>query len=306
MELERLASPAFWPSLSSSRAVICPGGRGRPLAAAMICLSLALTILTAFGPTITMTPYVGPAVDAPNPLAILPDAAFWDVLPPDDIQFLVQILLLGAGAAWIVIRYRRAVGLERLQLTWLVAAIVLIAITAPIGLALSSGGTVASGDPRVTGALIFWLPTLIAYGIVPISIVIAVLRYRLYEIDRIVSRSLAWAVVTGALVATFVALVVGLQTVLAPLTNGSTLAVAASTLIVAALFQPLRRRVQGAVDRRFDRARYDAARVVESFSKRLQDELDLTTMAVEIVDVASQTVRPTSASVWLRRPTETR
>ena len=109
----------------------------------------------------------------------------------------------------------------------------------------------------------------------PIVIGIAILRYRLYEIDRIISRTIGWAIVTGLLVAVFAGLVVALQAVLAPVTKENTLAVAASTLVAFALFQPLRRRVQRAVDRRFDRARYDGQRTVGAFAERLRNEVDL-------------------------------
>ena len=112
-------------------------------------------------------------------------------------------------------------------------------------------------------------------SLIPVAIGIAILRYRLYEIDRIISRTLSYAAVTATLALVFVAVVLGLQAVLEPMTGENTIAVAASTLIVAALFQPLRRRVQSIVDRRFNRARYDAQRMVDAFSERLRDEVDI-------------------------------
>ena len=134
----------------------------------------------------------------------------------------------------------------------------------------------------------------------PIAIGIAVTRYRLYEIDRIISRTLSYGLVTVTLALVFVGGVLGLQAVLAPFTRDSTIAVAASTLVVAALFQPLRRRVQRAVDRRFDRARYDGQKVVDAFGRQLRDEVDLDRLRTTLLATADDVVRPVSASVWLR------
>jgi hypothetical protein len=126
-----------------------------------------------------------------------------------------------------------------------------------------------------------------------------VLRYRLYEIDRVISRSVSWGIVTGILVLTFAGLVIGLQALLDGFTQRETLAVAASTLVAFALFQPVRRRVQRSVDRRFDRARYDAERTAQGFASRLRAEVDLDTLARELEATASQAVRPTRAAIWL-------
>ena len=134
----------------------------------------------------------------------------------------------------------------------------------------------------------------------PIAIAIAILRYRLYEIDRLVSRTIGWAVVTGILVAVFAGLVVALQTVLAPVTNENTLAVAASTLVALALFQPVRRRVQRVVDRRFDRARYDGQDLTERFGARVRDEVDLPKLRDALVATVEAAVRPAGAGLWLR------
>jgi hypothetical protein len=134
----------------------------------------------------------------------------------------------------------------------------------------------------------------------PICIGIAVLRYRLYEIDRVISRTLSWAIVTGTLLAVFVATVVGLQGLLDDLTQGGTLAVAASTLIAFALFQPLRRRVQHAVDRRFDRARYDGERTAAGLADRLRHEVDLGAVGVSLTGAVERSLRPTTVGLWLR------
>jgi hypothetical protein len=146
---------------------------------------------------------------------------------------------------------------------------------------------------------------LLATLALPLAIAIAVLRYRLYEIDRIISRTIAWAVISALLLTAFVVLVVGLQNLLTGFTQGETLAVAMSTLAAVALFQPVRRRVQRAVDRRFDRARYDARRTADAFAERVREEVDLDTLAGELERTVAAAMRPSSAWTWLppRDPT---
>ncbi len=141
---------------------------------------------------------------------------------------------------------------------WLIAAVALMGLIFPLSYLTEAGAIV-----DVVSVLIGCL--------VPISIGVAVLRYRLYDIDRIVSRSLSWTIATGGLLIAFIGLVIGLQSLLEGLTQGGTLAVAMSTLVTAALFQPVRRRVQHVVDRRFDRAGYDADRTAIAFAHRLRE-----------------------------------
>jgi hypothetical protein len=136
--------------------------------------------------------------------------------------------------------------------------------------------------------------------LVPIAIGIAVLRYRLYEIDRLISRTIGWALVTALLIGAFLLLVLASTELLRPLTGGNTLAVAGSTLIVAALFAPLRGRVQRAVDRRFDRARYDGERLLAAFGLRVRDEVDLETIRADVLATVDAAVRPAHAGLWLR------
>jgi hypothetical protein len=136
--------------------------------------------------------------------------------------------------------------------------------------------------------------------LLPIAIGIAVLRYHLYEIDRIVSRTIAYGVVTAILGFLFVAVVLAAQAVLGPVTGSNELAIAGSTLLVFALFQPIRRRVQRFVDRRFNRARYDAERTISAFAGRLRAEVDLEQLRAEILATVAQTVEPSSVSLWLR------
>jgi hypothetical protein len=190
-------------------------------------------------------------------------------------------LLLAVGS--IVIRLWRAKGLERLQLRWLVASLVLSCVGVLI--ALMSG---------------LWALAFLVFTTIPLAIGIAILRYRLYEIDRLISRTLAYGLVTVVLLAIFGGAILVLQTVLSPLTGGNTLAVAGSTLLAAALFQPLRRRVQALVDRRFNRSRYDAQAAVAAFTERLRDEVDIDTLQGSLLSIVEATLEPTTSGLWLR------
>ena len=198
------------------------------------------------------------------------------------------------AVAAVAVRFRGSRGFVRQQHKWFFAAMAVLAVVLVRAL-------IQSDDPQS----IFDVVASASFALVPIAILIAVLRYRLYEIDRLVSRTIGWAIVTGILVATFALGTIALQAVLTSVTNtqGETLAVAASTLITLALFGPVRGRVQRAVDRRFDRARYDGERVVEAFAGRLRDQFDLDVLADEVGRVAAETVRPTMAVVWLRPTT---
>ena len=201
---------------------------------------------------------------------------------------------MGGAVAATVIRLRRSRGIERQQMKWLVAVASVAALTMPPALVVP--------DPTVSTALL--LVALAAVALIPIAIGIAVLRYRLYEIDRIISRTIGWAVVTGMLVGAFALLVLGSTAVLEPLTGGNTLAVAGSTLVVALLFAPLRARVQRQVDRRFDRSRYDGERTLAAFGERLRDEVDLSTIRADVLATVDHSVRPSSVGLWLRGPEE--
>jgi hypothetical protein len=207
------------------------------------------------------------------------------------LDLIVNALVLVAGAS-LVVRFRRSEGIERAQLKWVALAGVLA------GISLIGYTAFAPIAP--------WLnPITYAIGgaaacLVPIAIGIAVLRYRLYEIDRLISRTIGWAIVTGLLGAAFVVLVLGLTSVLGPLTGGDTLAVATSTLVVAALFSPVRSQVQAAVDRRFDRSRYDGERLLAAFGERLRDEVDLATITTDVLTTVDAAVRPSPVGLWLR------
>jgi hypothetical protein len=197
----------------------------------------------------------------------------------------------------VIVRFRRSGGIERAQLKWFVGAT--FAVGALLTLGFADGG-LDVGLAAGTSPTIFDVLAVASLSLPAIAVGAAILRYHLFEIDRIISRTLSWTVVTGLLGAVFVGIVVGLQALSANVSGSNTLAVAASTLVVAALFQPLRRRVQGAVDRRFNRARYDAQRTTDAFAAQLRDEVDLARLRVALVDTVEEAVRPASASVWLR------
>jgi len=196
-------------------------------------------------------------------------------------------------------RFSRSTGAERQQLKWFLASMVFLALVIVPAVALLYGESEASArnSQRYAGRALAALGTIA----VPIAIGVAILRYRLYDIDLLINRALVYGAVTALLAATYFAAVVLIQALLRPFTSGSELAVAASTLLVVALFQPLRRRVRGTIDRRFYRSRYDAARTIDSFSSRLRDEVELDAVRAELVAVVYDTIRPSHASVWLRR-----
>jgi hypothetical protein len=201
--------------------------------------------------------------------------------------FAVLFACIPAAAVSVMLRFRASRGVERQQLRW-VAAGAAVAVAGP-ALVLPFEALVLRTEPSA-----FSIPMLLS---VPLAIAVAVLRYRLWDLDRLVSRTVTYALVTALLAVPFL-LVVPATT---KLVEGSgSLAVAAATLAAAALFQPLRRRVQALVDRRFNRRRYDAARTVEGFAARLRDQVDLDALHGELLAVVDQTMQPTRVSLWLR------
>jgi hypothetical protein len=189
------------------------------------------------------------------------------------------------------------VGVERQQLKWF--AVVGLVVVPAFVVGILSGGVTSGPLASVSNAAWF-----IAFGglaLLPVAIGLAILRYHLYEMDRIISRTIGWAVVTAVLGGLFVAAILALQALIAPVTGSNELAVAGSTLLVAALFAPLRRRVQGLVDQRFNRARYDAERTVTVFAARARDEVDFEALRAEILATVTATVEPTVVSLWLRQ-----
>jgi hypothetical protein len=195
------------------------------------------------------------------------------------------------AVASIMARFRRGDPTERAQVKWLLAAVATSAVLLPSSFVDDNGDS---------GFSILDVVAMSSLALVPLSVGVAVTRYRLYEIDRLISRTIGWACVTAVLLATFAGGVVVLQAVLAPVTRESTIAVAVSTLIAFALFQPVRRRIQQAVDGRFDRARYDGQATATVFAEQIRNEVDLGRLRAALVSTATTAVRPTDARVWLR------
>jgi hypothetical protein len=211
------------------------------------------------------------------------------------------IAVLGCLAS-VVVRFRRARGVERQQMKWFVYAVAFGTLSLLLNVAGNVMGMVGPGGSGVNLAIanVGSLLLAISFVLMPISVGVAILRYRLYDIDVLINRTLVYGPLSAALAATYFAVVVVLGAALRPLTDGSEVAVALSTLLVLALFAPLRRRIQGAVDRRFFRSRYDAAHTLDAFGERLRDEVDLDSVRADLLDVVRDTVRPAHASVWLR------
>jgi len=257
-----------------------PGPRWRPLAWLAVFATIAYIVTSTA--TYEITEY-GPYLENPIQLQAPLDAV---IARLSVISFALTGGCIVVALASVIVRFRRASGAERQQLKWFLAAtacvvfaVILLAIT------LSSWA---------------WALMQTSMALLPIAIGIAVLRYRLYEIDRLISRTIGWAIVTGLLVGTFALLVLGLQAVVEPLTGGNTLAIAGSTLVVAALFNPVRTRVQAVVDRRFDRSRYDGEQLLAAFGERLRDEVDLATISADARSTVDAAVRPTHVGLWLR------
>jgi hypothetical protein len=229
---------------------------------------------------------------APNPVGIASAAGL--VAAVDVVAAVVGALLFLAAVASVLLRFRRAGGVERQQLKWFAYASLGMVLSFVLSGVLSSLLT-TSGELLVD--LISGIPML---GW-PVALGIAILRYRLYDIDRLINRTLVYGLLTAMLGLVYAGAVLVLGQVFGGVgSDPPSWAVAGATLAVAALFQPGRRRIQAAVDRRFNRRKYNATKTVEAFSTRLRDELDLDTLLIELLSVVDQTVQPTAASLWLR------
>ena len=238
-----------------------------------------------------------------NPFGLEGSPLVWDAAIA--IVPLLPLCIL-ASALSLVMRYRRSGGEEREQIKWIAFAASVVGLLYLIAIASSfifpQETWFAPGSP-------LWL-TLLEYAAllsltaVPIAVGFAVLRYRLYDIDVVINRALVYGSLTAALAATYFGGVVGLQYVFRALTGqGSTLAVVASTLLIAALFNPLRHRIQSFIDRRFYRRKYDARKTLEAFSAQLRDETDLNALSDDLVGVVRETMQPVHVSLWLRPET---
>jgi hypothetical protein len=249
---------------------------------------------------VAMTIGVISSATAPGPLDGIDGLVNPLLLPPpigDWIQTLGQVsqttavfgFLIAVGS--LVMRFRRSHGIERRQIKWYLFAASVSATFLAVSIVFGTG---LISDTA-------WILGLVTMAFVPIAIGVAVLRYRLYEIDRIVSRAVGYAFVTAAVVILFVGVVLVAEALLAPFTQANSLAVAASTLVVASVFQPLRRAIQRIVDRRFDRSKVDADRAVALLADRLRAAVDLDGMRADVLQTVDGTVRPTTARIWLRQ-----
>jgi hypothetical protein len=254
-----------------------PSRRWRPVA----WLAAALIALSAGLPAVVLWPLRGSALLAPSGKDLVGEEL-------DIAANTVYLLLVLCGPTCLTalaVRFRRAQGIERQQLKWFVFASA-ITVTAIVQSQFWDLG------PLLTLPLV---PS------IPIAAGIAILRYRLYDIDRLINRTMVYAALTAILGAVYAGVVLVSEQVFGRV-GGSppSWAVAGATPTAAALFQPARRRIQGAVDRRFNRRRYDAAQTIEAFRARLRNEIDLDTLSAELLAVVNQTVEPTRVSLWLR------
>jgi hypothetical protein len=259
--------------------------RWRPVAVAAALTTVVIIALTALQPTLEVQ---GEEYVVRNPMGL-----GW---VQDQGSTALGAVLLGlilvcavAAAVSLVLRFRRSRGVERQQLKWFTYAAALMVLFLLMTEYLLPD----------TGVIDAFFGLLVA--LIPVSAGIAILRYRLYDIDRIINRTVVYGLVTAALGGVYAAVVL----VLGQLFGGvggdpPSWVVAGATLAVAALFQPVRRRIQAVVDRRFDRRRYDATNTVEAFTARLREEIDLDTLSAELLAVVDQTMQPTQVSLWLR------
>jgi hypothetical protein len=249
--------------------------RWRPVAWLTVAAYGFCAVAAAWSPPVIQSyfPAARPVADLPG--AVLAETVFWGVLVA------AQVGLLGvAGTASLAVKLRRARGGERQQIKW-------FAYTVAVVVAALLAGIWAFGS-----GVLFPL-----FAAIPVAAAVAILRHRLYDIDRILNRTLVYGVLTAGLGLGYAGVVVALGSLVRA---NSSLVVAAATLAVAAAFQPARRRVQHAVDRRFNRRRFDAARTIQAFSHRLRGEIDLDALTTELLSVVDQTMEPTQASLWLR------
>jgi hypothetical protein len=253
-------------------------------------VAAAAALLWLLGSIVDPAPLRPEYPEVDNPLAV---PALFGPLDGLVAAALVVLAALVVAAVSLVLRFRRAQGVERLQLRWLAWGAAVSAVALLIALA-------ALGFEQ--GFDLLDLALGVSAGVLPLATGAAILRYRLYDLydlDRIISRTVAYGLLTVLLGAGYAGVVLGLGRLLG---EGSSLVVAAATLAVAAAFQPLRRRVQQVVDRRFNRRRHDADRVVAAFGARLRDQVDLDGLTSELLAVVTQTMQPTRASLWLRPP----
>jgi hypothetical protein len=266
--------------------------RWRPLAWAAIIISMLGVLTTLIYPTI----HGGLNATVSNPIGIKSLQVVIDLGLP--IGFWALNLLLLIAVFSIIVRWRRARDQERQQLKWLVYIGVITVVTTIIG----SAGPILPLSP--------YIPVLIgAVGVagasigIPVTIGIAMLRHRLYDIDILINRTLVYGLLTSTLALVYFGVVIALQFLLRGLiSQANDVAIVGSTLVIAAVFQPLRHRIQAVIDRRFYRRKYDAVKIVSAFSSTLRQEVDLGTLREQLIAVVQETMQPAHVSLWLRPP----
>jgi hypothetical protein len=275
-----------------------PSRRWRPVAWLCLAVLISASVSEAFFP--------GPLSEAPNvtnPFGIESARSALELVSM--VSFLLLPLCFGASALSMILRFRRAAGEERQQLKWFASAAALLAgafcttVIASIIVEEVMGRSASSLAFKTAQDLVT-----LSFAGLPVAAGIAILRYRLYDIDVVINRTLVYATLTVMLAAVYLGGVVVLQYVFRALSGGeSQLAIVTSTLAIAALFNPMRRRVQALVDRRFYRRKYDATKTLEAFNARLREETDLDALSNDLVEVARGTMQPAHVSLWLRPDT---
>lgn len=289
----------FWYPLLGSLLILplllFPNGllsrRWRPLLWLTIAMLVTITLIAA-SPT---TFVVGDDTEGGNLLRLEGPIGLLEIddveeLPIFGVFWWVLLGVIVLAVLSLVLRFRRSRGRERLQMKWFTFAALLILVNLTIG----------SFVPTFDDSLLSSLMLIGAIAAIPVTCGIAIVKHQLYEIDVIVNRTLVYGALTALLVGLYLLTVFVLQQLVSGFTKDSDLAVAGSTLLVAATFRPLRVRVQGFIDRRFYRRKYDAQQTLESFSSHLRDEVDLDHLARELSGVVRDTMQPTQVSVWLR------
>jgi hypothetical protein len=255
-----------------------PSPRWHPVVWAIVAGAAVTTVLAALIPTIAIEPSMR------SPLA-LPDPA------GAAVERVVRLLFLGipvAAVAAMIVRFRRARGVERQQLKWLAYAGGVVVV------ASAAEDTWLGGWPTAAATALLWA--------IPVAIGVAILRYRLYDIDRIINRTLVYGLLTVLLGLGYASVVLVLgQFSGGVISDPPSWAVAGGTLAAAALFRPARERIQAGVDRRFNRRRHNAAKTMGAFTDRLRDQIDMDTLSAELLAVVDQTMEPTQVSLWLRQ-----
>jgi len=273
-----------------------PSPRWRPIAWLSAANIVAVTAIVVLAP--------GQLEDSSipnlrNPLGLESAETVLRVFLPVTLSLLAFSVV--ACAVALVRRYRRSHGVERMQLRWLAAAGALVAATYLITILASlptSTGLYSDQSPAWVGLL--QTVSILSFVLIPTAIGIAVLRHGLYDLDVVINRTLVYGSLSATLAGVYLASVLLLQFLLSPLTDQSDLAVAGSTLAVAALFRPARSRIQSLVDRRFYRSRYDAARTLDAFAGQLRHDLNLDAVGTDLCLAVGETVQPTLVSLWLR------